>query len=209
MGGGGGEAISQKKLKCLYKTKYAIGLETPFSLQVNMNPKCIASISTILLLLVFANASLYVPASMLSPFSIPQEMGPEGLNAVKLAVGTRLISVLGSLGIGSAGSLATSLLGGPVQQMFTRSGQMGLPFAPIFSGRQTLTPRNKNFSKRRGPNIPTSFNIREATPAEVENFFGVLHRVDANKCISRLVCEIGANPKVLEGLGHNVKDVIG
>lgn len=157
----------------------------------------------ILTLLKLSDASLVVPASMLSPFTVPDEMGPDSVTAIKLAVGTRLLNAAGSMGIGSAGTLATSLLGGPTADNFF-PGSQGFPFG----GSQGMTPRTKNFSKRRGPNIPTSFNIQKATPTEVENFFGVLHRVDANKCMSRLICEIGANPKVLEGLGHNVQEVI-
>ncbi|XP_035205989.1 uncharacterized protein LOC118181025 [Stegodyphus dumicola] len=157
---------------------------------------CLAS-----LLHVPVHSSFTVPAEMLSPLGVPGAMGPAGMTAVKLAVGSRLLNMIGTLGVGSTGSLASSLLGsqkGP-QQLFGG----GIPGFP------QITPKSKEFSKRRGPNIPTSFNIREATPAEIENFFGVLHRVDANKCISRLVCEIGSNPKVLEGLGHNIKDVMG
>lgn len=157
----------------------------------------------VLLLLAVADASLVVPASMLSPFTVPDVMGPDSVTAIKLAVGTRLLNAAGSMGIGSAGTLATSLLSGRTEDNFF-PGSLGLPYG----GSQGMTPRTKNFSKRRGPNIPTSFNIQRATPTEVENFFGVLHRVDANKCMSRLICEIGANPRVLEGLGHNVQEVI-
>lgn len=156
------------------------------------------------LLLAVAHASLVVPASMLAPFTVPENLGPDSVTAVKLAVGTRLLNAAGTLGVGSAGTLASSLMGEAenYDDVFSPGGN---PYP--YSQSQGMIGRNKNFSKRRGPNIPTSFNIREATPTEVENFFGVLQRVDANQCISRLVCEIGANPKVLEGLGHNVKEV--
>ncbi|XP_054708203.1 uncharacterized protein LOC129218049 [Uloborus diversus] len=149
-------------------------------------------------LLLPAEASLTIPTAMLSPLGVPDGLSQSGMTAVKLAVGSRLLNMLGSTGPGSAGTLLTSVLGSQ------KRPQLG-GFPMRFPG---ITPKSKEFSQRRGPNIPTSFNIREASPTEIENFFGVLHRVDANKCISRLVCEVGANPKIVEGLGHNLKEVM-
>lgn len=163
-------------------------------------------------LIVPARASLTIPAQMLSPLGVPASVGPNGMNAVKLAVGSRLLNMLGSFGLGPTGSLPGGLMG---SQQFG-GGLLGSQFGGLLGSQQfggllgipPITARSKEFSKRRGPNIPTSFDIRKATPTEVENFFGVLDRVDANKCISRLVCEVGADPRVLEGLGHNIKDVM-
>ncbi|GFT63435.1 uncharacterized protein NPIL_660401 [Nephila pilipes] len=141
-----------------------------------------------------SEASLVIPADMLSPLGVPGAVGPAGLNAVKLAVGGRLLNMLDSVGIGSVGSLPSGILGPQLMQSLANFGQ--------------ITPRSAGFSKRRGPNIPTTFDIRKATPSEIENFFAVLDRVDSNKCISRLVCEVGANPRVLEDLGHNIKETM-
>ncbi|PRD26846.1 UNVERIFIED_CONTAM: hypothetical protein NCL1_36971 [Trichonephila clavipes] len=151
-------------------------------------------------LLIFAvallpsEATLVVPGELLSPLGIPGAMGPAGLNAVKLAVGGRLLSMLGSVGVGSVGSLPSGILGPQLMNTLTSFAQ--------------ITPRSAGFSKRRGPNIPTTFDIRKATPSEIENFFAVLDRVDSNKCISRLVCEVGGNPRILEDLGHNIKETM-
>ncbi|GIY27163.1 uncharacterized protein CDAR_592711 [Caerostris darwini] len=140
-----------------------------------------------------SKASLTIPAELLSPLGIPTSTGPAGMNAIKLAIGSRLLNMLGSAGVGSVGSFPGGLLG----PQFMRAGLSSLG---------QLTPRSAEFSKRRGPNIPKTFDIRSASPTEIENFFAVLDKVDSNKCISRLVCEIGANPKVLEDLGHNIKE---
>ncbi|KAF8784943.1 uncharacterized protein LOC129958884 [Argiope bruennichi] len=140
-------------------------------------------------------ASLTVPGELMSPLGVPASMGPAGLNAIKLAVGGRLLNLLGAVRLGSVGSLPAGLLG----PQFKGSGLAGLG---------QLMPRSADFSKRRGPNIPQTFDIRKASPTEIENFFAVLDKVDSNKCISRLVCEVGANPKVLEDLGHNIKDAM-
>ncbi|GBN51004.1 hypothetical protein AVEN_59850-1, partial [Araneus ventricosus] len=146
----------------------------------------------------YTEASLAVPGELLSPLGVPTSMGPAGLNAVKLAVGGRLLNMLGSVRLGSIGSLPAGLLG----PQFMGSGLSGLgQFGQ-------LMPRSADFSKRRGPNIPQTFDIRNASPTEIENFFAVLDKVDSNKCISRLVCEVGANPRVLEDLGHNIKDAM-
>ncbi|XP_015931144.1 uncharacterized protein [Parasteatoda tepidariorum] len=144
-------------------------------------------------------ASLTIPSSMLSPLGVPEAMGPDSLTALKFAVGGRLLNMLGT---GTVGQIPFISQGS--SNLLPGLGGFGLGGL----GALPLTPRSKEFSKRRGPNIPTTFNIRTATPTEIENFFAVLDKVDANKCISRLVCEVGSDPKVLEGLGHNIKDVM-
>ncbi|KAG8202153.1 hypothetical protein JTE90_010512 [Oedothorax gibbosus] len=158
-------------------------------------------------LIVPSRASIVVPAQMLSPLGVPGSVGPNGMNAVKLAVGSRLLTMLGSFGLNPTGGLPGGLLGSQQFGSLLGSQPFGGEFGSLL-GMPPITARSKEFSKRRGPNIPTSFDIRKATPTEVENFFGVLDRVDANKCISLLVCEVGADPRVLEGLGHNIKDVM-
>lgn len=49
----------------------------------------------------------------------------------------------------------------------------------------------------------------EESDEDVESFFTFLRDMDDNTCISRLMCDIGADPSFLEDFSENIHGIIG
>ncbi|KAG8202155.1 hypothetical protein JTE90_010513 [Oedothorax gibbosus] len=84
-------------------------------------------------------------------------------------------------------------------------------FPPQSSGMDGSQP---NFIDGSQPNFNRDVRFEdEATPAinteEAESFFTLLAETDENKCISRLVCEMGADPLSAGELGTTISEIIG
>lgn len=62
-----------------------------------------------------------------------------------------------------------------------------------------------------GPGISQSFNENAGGEADedIESFFTFLRDMDDNTCISRLMCDIGANPSFLGDFSENIHGIIG
>lgn len=73
-------------------------------------------------------------------------------------------------------------------------------------------PSNPNAFQPEPPRqeADTSFDEQpQINTEEAESFFTLLSETDENKCISRLVCELGADPSTAGELGSTISEIIG
>lgn len=91
----------------------------------------------------------------------------------------------------------------PMHQGFPQGMPQGMP-----NGMQQFPPQMPpmdmdGFGDYQGDEAP-GMNTEEA-----ESFFTLLSETDESKCISRLVCEMGANPASGGEFGQSIVEIIG
>lgn len=86
------------------------------------------------------------------------------------------------------------------------SQHQGMQQFPSQQGMQQFPPEQMDFDSFDDSNDegPPGMNTEEA-----ESFFTLLSETDESKCISRLVCEMGANPESGGEFGQTIVEIIG
>ncbi|KAF8790755.1 hypothetical protein HNY73_005728 [Argiope bruennichi] len=65
-----------------------------------------------------------------------------------------------------------------------------------------------SFMERKGENLAFSKGMLDERRINSERLFGVLNKMDKNTCISKLLCEIGANPASFGAVGFKINTYI-
>ncbi|GBO06266.1 hypothetical protein AVEN_145575-1 [Araneus ventricosus] len=97
----------------------------------------------------------------------------------------------------------------PFQQQSGRFPPQNVPFQP-----QQMHQFDQDFNQDFDSQSDSDREVRledepQINTEEAESFFTLLAETDENKCISRLVCEMGADPQSSGVLGTTVGDIVG
>ncbi|XP_055927429.1 uncharacterized protein LOC129958778 [Argiope bruennichi] len=102
----------------------------------------------------------------------------------------------------------------PFQQKPGQFSPQNMPFQPQQTFQQQQQQFEQDFNENFDSQSDSDREVRyedepQINTEEAESFFTLLAETDENKCISRLVCEMGADPLSAGMLGTTVSDIIG